>query len=159
MTLRFDGYLRERADVAGPEECWPWKLSVGSHGYGNAFNGTTVVLAHRLAYETWVGPIPGGLTVDHKCHVRRCINPTHLRVLSNVENARDNGQVTKTHCPSGHPYDGANLYVNPLGHRHCRTCARRAKRASGGKFQCDCGEFFATQRGLSVHLGRSCRAA
>ena len=32
----------------------------------------------------------------------------------------------KTHCPSGHPYDGDNLYVRPKdGARICRACVRR----------------------------------
>jgi hypothetical protein len=30
----------------------------------------------------------------------------------------------KTACPSGHPYDEANTYVDPKGARRCRTCAR-----------------------------------
>lgn len=28
----------------------------------------------------------------------------------------------KTHCPQGHPYEGANLKVTPQGVRLCRTC-------------------------------------
>ena len=64
------------------------------------------------------------MTVDHKCHNRVCCNPSHLRLLTNVENATDNLQGRKTHCPHGHPYWGENLYVSPRGDRRCRTCAR-----------------------------------
>lgn len=34
-----------------------------------------------------------------------------------------------THCPKGHPYSGANLYLRPDGKgRGCRTCLRDAQR-------------------------------
>ncbi len=38
---------------------------------------------------------------------------------------RGSNNAIKTHCPQGHPYAGANLYVNPTtGRRFCRTCQR-----------------------------------
>ena len=33
-------------------------------------------------------------------------------------------QRSKTHCPSGHPYDEANTYLTRSGGRKCRTCNR-----------------------------------
>lgn len=36
----------------------------------------------------------------------------------------------KTHCPQGHPYAGDNLYLDPIGNRHCKTCRRAATRKS-----------------------------
>src|SRR5882757_2103790 len=72
-------------------DCWESEYSVASHGYAQigwntpARNyGTT---AHRAAWAYWVGP-PGGMTVDHLCRNRRCVRPSHLRLLSNLENAR-----------------------------------------------------------------------
>lgn len=47
------------------------------------------VLAHRLAYETWVGPVPAGLWVLHSCDNPKCINPEHLRVGTRSDNVRD----------------------------------------------------------------------
>jgi hypothetical protein len=32
--------------------------------------------------------------------------------------------VLKTHCPSGHPYSGNNLFVSSNGWRKCRQCNR-----------------------------------
>jgi hypothetical protein len=37
-------------------------------------------------YEMVYGPIPEGYEVDHICHVRRCVEPTHLRALSHRQN-------------------------------------------------------------------------
>ena len=37
-------------------------------------------------YEMVNGAIPAGQEVDHICHVRRCIEPTHLRALTHRDN-------------------------------------------------------------------------
>ncbi len=110
---------------SAPDECWPWLKSTGSHGYGQTYDGITVRLAHRVA---WVlahsEQIPADMTIDHLCRNRICCNPQHLRVMTNVVNATDNGQGRKTHCPRGHTYDLDNTYIDPRGHRRCRRCAQ-----------------------------------
>ena len=130
-------YIAERAwkaiAPAAEDECWPWPKSKGSHGYGQIGwtqedgrrMGTT---AHRAVWVHHYGPIPGQLTVDHICHNKVCCNPSHLRLLTNVDNATDNTQGSKTECPRGHPYNEENTYMDPNGHRRCRPCARRVKR-------------------------------
>ncbi len=128
-----------RVDFTNPAGCWLWKQSTGSHGYGQWWphrgSGEGVAdqnwLAHRLAWTLVLGTIPDDMTIDHLCYERRCVRPDHLRLLPNVENARDNGASRRTHCPHGHPYDEANTYVNPAtGHRRCRQCARDRRKAA-----------------------------
>lgn len=86
------------------------------------------MLAHRWAYELVVGPIPVGLTIDHLCRNPACVRPSHLEVVTMLENnLRAPTSVTainsaKTHCPKGHPYDESNTYLMPSGGRDCRTC-------------------------------------
>lgn len=74
--------------------CWISRYSVASHGYaqiGWTENGRTrMVLAHRAAWVSAFGQVPLGVTLDHLCKERRCVNPGHLRMLSNYENARRN---------------------------------------------------------------------
>lgn len=120
-----------RVDIRGEHECWPWKQSSGSHGYGQTWDGKSVRLAHRVA---WVlhheDDIPEDMTVDHTCYNRKCCNPRHLQLLPNKENARNNGNSRKTHCPKGHEYTSENVYIQPSnGSRRCRACAT----ASGGR--------------------------
>ena len=102
-------------------------------------------MAHRLAYEHFVGPIPEGMTLDHECHNRdetcaggptclhrRCVNWEHLtpKPIGENTNASPNSWSARTHCPKGHPYDEANTRrARGTGHRVCRTCDRLRRRA------------------------------
>ena len=116
----------------GENNCIETTYSTGSHGYGqvgwHTGHKVQMALTHRVAWEAYRGPIPDGLTVDHICRNRLCINPQHLRLLTNEENGRSNGQAIKSHCPRGHEYSGDNLYITPKGHRICRACSRIRRR-------------------------------
>ncbi|HSS09404.1 MAG TPA: HNH endonuclease [Acidimicrobiales bacterium] len=114
--------------------CWLWTGNRNPNGYG--ILGITVVPgrrtkvgAHRIAYELLVGPIPEGLTIDHLCRVRHCVNPAHLEPVTQGENTRRGGNAKRTHCLRGHPLDGENLYIKPSGQRTCRACLRIAHRS------------------------------
>ena len=111
-------------------ECWIWLRFKDRDGYGRIkVNGKRQAI-HRLSYETYVGPIPEGLQLDHLCRVRHCINPDHLEPVTNAENSRrgntgkvNNHQAIKTHCPQGHEYNEENTY-RWKNQRCCRTCRR-----------------------------------
>ena len=68
--------------------CLIWQGAVGKNGYGRISVSNTVRYVHRVAYETWASPIPAGLTIDHLCRVRMCIDPTHLEPVTLAENTR-----------------------------------------------------------------------
>jgi len=83
--------------VPASGECWKWSGARMPCGYGR-FQVDTVkaggrkrpsgVLAHRYAYELFVGPIPAGLTIDHLCRNTSCVNPEHLEPVTLSENTR-----------------------------------------------------------------------
>ena len=112
-------------------DCWISTYSVGSHGYAqigwHESGKTYMVLAHRASWEQVNGHVPIGMTLDHLCKQRRCVNPAHLRVLPNYENARRTfgrdwplGQ-----CVNGHP--NSETYQRPSGTRICRPCNEAAQ--------------------------------
>lgn len=122
-----------KVDLTAPNGCWMWTAAIDRHGYGKFWLGGRTVRAHRFSYESLVGPIPGGLELDHLCRVRACVNPTHLEPVTHRENTLRGDTLTarhaaKTHCLRGHPYDEANTYVTPDGRRNCRACGRDAVR-------------------------------
>lgn len=75
-------------------DCWIWQLSKLATRYGQVRSGPEMVLAHRLYYEERRGPIPEGMTLDHLCRVRACVNPEHLEPVTHRENVR-RGKVPK----------------------------------------------------------------
>ena len=70
----------------GPDECWLWLAHRDTKGYGK-FGITDAISkkAHRYAYELLVEPIPDGLTLDHLCRNRGCVNPDHLVLAPQYE--------------------------------------------------------------------------
>lgn len=120
------------AKVEKTEGCWNWTAYLDPQGYGRYNHNGRCRLAHRLAYIDRVGPIPDGLHLDHLCKNRRCVNPAHLEPVTAQENLRRSAareaKRAITHCPSGHPYDARNTFVNRAGSRVCRACRQRAVR-------------------------------
>lgn len=71
-----------------PDECWLWQAGCFVNGYGQFDREGSNQLAHRVAYDFTHGSIPTGLTVDHLCRVRLCVNPAHLEAVTIQENLR-----------------------------------------------------------------------
>lgn len=66
-------------DVEGAEdECWEWTASKNAGGYGMFYKDGKNQLAHRVAYELEIEPIPEGMIIRHRCGNPSCINPRHL---------------------------------------------------------------------------------
>lgn len=78
--------LKDGAEVS-PSGCHLWKRSVNNRGYGVIWFDGKLHLAHRAAWLAAHGrhPTPG-LVIDHICENKLCVNPDHLRELSNAEN-------------------------------------------------------------------------
>jgi len=119
---------------AGPTECWLWQSATGWLGYGRFWHGKKIRQAHHVALEVSGIQPPDrwttGLVVDHICKNPACVNPAHLRIVSQRENCCDlaPGSVSfknkaKTHCKRGHEYSPENT-AHYRGQRICLACKR-----------------------------------
>lgn len=84
-----DERIRESGWDVTESGCWEWRGPRNNKGYMHLGFDGKIVGVHRLAYETWVGPIPEGHVVMHSCDNRSCINPDHLRTGTQRENLED----------------------------------------------------------------------
>jgi hypothetical protein len=69
--------------------CWIWSGNRYHNGYGQLAVNQRPVRAHRFAYEMFVGAIPDGLLVLHRCDRPACVNPDHLWLGTTDDNMRD----------------------------------------------------------------------
>jgi hypothetical protein len=106
-------------------DCWLWTAYL-LKGYGQFWDGTALVYAHRFAYELLVGPIlidpasEDSLQLDHRTTCpKKCVNPEHLRpvpVKQNAEN-RAGAQInSKTGIRGVYWHKQARKWTAQVGH-------------------------------------------
>lgn len=87
--------------IRGSEtECWPWKKrTVNRYPIFN-FEGY-LTTASRVSHRIFIGPIPDGMEVCHKCDNPQCVNPNHLWIGSHGDNMRDARKKGRLKSPPG----------------------------------------------------------
>lgn len=129
IVTRDPAWIMERVDIDA-NGCWIWK-GWKANGYGQVKHESRAHKAHRVVYETLVGPIPEGLHIDHLCRVTLCVNPAHLEPVTTAENVRRGLLVAlKTHCAQGHPWTPENQFRQSTGALCCRVCRNERARAA-----------------------------
>lgn len=150
--------------VTNPETgCMEWSGYRNDKGYGVVRVVPSIQLAHRVAWTIANGIIPAGLSLDHLCRNRSCINPAHLEPVTHAENIRRSPYPTsqtnklKTHCQHGHEFtpDNTAMYGRPPA-RACRTCMRGRPRQPYRPTERACPGCGRTYRRLDAHI-RRCR--
>lgn len=114
---------------------WIWLGRISSEGYARCQRGKMQKFVHRMAFELKHGPIAEGLEIDHLCRIRRCVNPGHLEAVTHRENMLRSPIATvainarKEQCIHGHEFTAENTLMERDGHRKCRNCRNRIRRA------------------------------
>lgn len=115
--------------------CWIWTANSDKDGYGQFRIGKKMMRPHRFSYEHFVGEIPNGMYVLHKCDIPSCVRPEHLFVGTQKDNVADmikkgrdwNMQLERgaSHCKRGHEFNEENTrWSKNKPKRHCRACDR-----------------------------------
>lgn len=66
-------------------------------GYGIVRVGGKLLRAHRRSYELYLGEIPSGMLVLHRCDNPPCVNPDHLFIGNALHNAQDRDMKKRGH--------------------------------------------------------------
>jgi hypothetical protein len=130
MKTRHTGSPTERfwKHVKKSDSCWLWTGQIHRNGYGLYTATHKTFGAHRYAYADLVGPIPNGYQLDHMCHNRGCVNPDHLRVVTNKQN-NENPSGLRSDNTSG--YQGVT-FSKRNGRWYAHVQHEGKKRGAGG---------------------------
>jgi hypothetical protein len=71
-------------------DCVNYPGHISNSGYGLDYEPSTkkTILAHRKAYKDFYGEVPHGLVVSHSCNNKKCVNPLHLKAVTQSENVK-----------------------------------------------------------------------
>ena len=106
------------------DNCWLWIGKFYADGYPRLGQHR----AHRLSHTLFIGEIPEGYQVRHKCDIPACVNPEHLIAGTAQDNADDrdgrkrNHHSNKIQCPYGHLYEEEGGIEK---HRRCKECDKK----------------------------------
>lgn len=121
-----------------PAGCWEWRGARNELGYGTLTlhrKGLYNARVHRLMHERFVGPIPDGMVIRHKCDNPPCSNPDHLELGTKADNTQDMMERGRhwrhgvEECQNGHPITDPSTYrfqerADRNGEKVCLRCQR-----------------------------------
>ncbi|PXV54182.1 HNH endonuclease [Dyella jiangningensis] len=107
MIERMTDYVAQNYIPVPECGCWLWLGARDPDGYGKlGIHGRNMIRAHRLFYAFHKGPIPVGMQVCHKCDTPLCVNPDHLFLGSNTDNAVDRERKNRGRFKNHPPKNG-----------------------------------------------------
>lgn len=121
-------------------------------GYPKIKDGPKYWAGHRLAWTKYVGPIPDGMWVLHKCDNRLCMNTEHLFIGTRQDNVDDMHAKGRARKASGERHPHARFSDADV--------QRMRELHRSGVMQIDIAEMYDTYQGVvgNIVRGNSRRA-
>lgn len=117
--------------------CWIWQKGKFPKGYGAFFfeglprSEHRPHGAHRASYQAFIGDV-GVMDVLHACDVPACVNPAHLFLGTDVENAAD--KVKKGRQSKGETSGRAKLTLEIVEQIRADAAAGHSQRKIARRF-------------------------
>ena len=115
--------------------CFLWTGTTTGGGYGRVRRGKRTHYAHRVAYELFVGPIPGGMNVLHRCDTPACVNPDHLFLGTPADRVRNRDE--KGRAAAGEQHFRARLTEDDVRTIRARAAAGETQRPLAREYGVD----------------------
>lgn len=135
MGRRIPIETRLEAKIERTSDCWFWTGLLTHNGYGQFTyredGKIKCTMAHRAVYRVHVGEIPEGMTLDHLCMNRNCVNPEHLEPVTLGDNIRRSPRAVSETCKYGHVYKEQSNFYKLKKARRCHECHATAEAQRG----------------------------
>lgn len=117
--------------------CWEWTEGLSPYGYGMYRRNGHNIFAHRYSYLLKFGEFDTKLYVLHHCDNRKCVNPKHLFLGTQIENMQD--KVKKGRQSNGEKHGMSKLTEKDV--------IKIYKMSDSGKYtQLEIGKIFGVDR-------------
>jgi len=114
--------FEEKVELIPFSTCHWWNSTLSPSGYGQITVNYKSARAHRVAYEMYIGPIPKGMIIMHKCDNPACVNPDHLKTGTQQDNMDDMNSKGRRCSGENHPNSKLTkadaLEIRRLGKTH-----------------------------------------